>query len=175
MLRKKLIAYRRQEGISQLQLAEKLGVSRQTIVRWENGVNNPSEFELKKIADLMNVSEKQLLYEDIDDEKRKVSNLEEIVNDISYGVSEQRKVLEDISAKQITAEDLEALRKPFDNSKEQLEVQKAILRQKKVRTGVLIVLAILILIIVGIFIYGISFYADDTNVLRKTMVYTDED
>lgn len=175
MLREKLLTYRRREGLSQLQLAEKLGVSRQTIVRWENNANVPSDYEIKKIASLMGITEQHLLYDDDQNiVKEPVSGFEEVVNDISYGVNEQRKVLEDISSKQITSKDLEALKQPLDRSKEQIEIQKAILRQKKIRNIVLIIAVIIVLIMIGLFIYGISFYADDTHVHRVNTVYTDD-
>lgn len=41
---------REQEGISQEKLAEKLGVSRQTIYRWENGRGDPPKDKLIALA-----------------------------------------------------------------------------------------------------------------------------
>lgn len=164
MLKEQLLTYRRREGISQLQLAERLGVSRQTIVRWEHGVNAPSNHELKKIADLIGITEQQLLFEEvIAKEKEPISSLEEIVNDISYGVTQQRKVLEDISDKQIDANDIDALKEQLSVNKEHLEVQKAILRQKRIKNVVLIILAIIIVLIVGMLVYGMAFYANETS------------
>lgn len=163
MVSKRLAAYRKEEGMSQQQLADKLGVARATILRWENGVNVPSSHELKKISNLLGISEQALLSEEDETVDEIASNLEETVNDISYSVNEQRKILEDISLKHATSKDIESLRDTIDVSKEQLEIQKEILHQKKVKNRILIVLAIVIALLVGLLLYGIAFYADDTH------------
>ncbi|MCR5805055.1 MAG: helix-turn-helix domain-containing protein [Clostridia bacterium] len=157
--------YRSQEGISQRQLAEMLNVSRQTIVRWEKNINQPSDIELKKIAALLCVSEEELLKNDsprlTKDESS--SSVEEIIDNISYGVLEQKQTLEEISAKQITVQDLDALKNSFDNSREQLEIQKKVLHQKKVRNRILIISVVVIIILLGLLILYIAFYADETH------------
>ena len=165
MLGDKILLYRRREGFSQQQLADKLGLTRQTIARWEKNTNVPSDQEIKKLSELMGITEQELLFDDGNNtpDSELVSNMEEMVSDISYGVSEQRKVLEEIAAKQVTAKDLETLNKPIDYSKEQLEVQKAILRHKRIRTVVLIIMAIIIIILVGLLLFGIAFYSDENS------------
>lgn len=162
MLGNRLLAYRRREGMSQQQLAEKLGVARSTVARWEKNNNAPSVPEIKKISELLGLSEQELLSEG-DVVGDTVSDLEETISDISYGVNEQRKVLEEISSKQATSSDIEKLRDTIDVSKEQLEIQREILHQKKVRNRILIVLAIVIALMVGLLLYGIAFYSDDTH------------
>ena len=163
MLGNRLLAYRRREGMSQQQLAEKLGVARSTVARWEKENNAPSVPEIKKISDLLGLSEQELFSEEDRVEDDTVSDLEETISDISYGVNEQRKVLEEISSKHATSSDIEKLRDTIDVSKEQLEIQREILHQKKVRNRILIVLAIVIALMVGLLLYGIAFYSNDTH------------
>ncbi|MDE5984439.1 MAG: helix-turn-helix domain-containing protein [Eubacterium sp.] len=47
---------RKEKGLSQEHLAEKLGVTRQTISKWENGAAMPNLKKLTEIADFFNVS-----------------------------------------------------------------------------------------------------------------------
>ena len=47
---------RKQAGLSQEQLGEKLGVSRQAVSKWENGKNLPDMMILSNIADILQVS-----------------------------------------------------------------------------------------------------------------------
>ena len=55
-LREKLIRLREKNGLSQAELAEQLGVSRQAVSRWEGGYTLPSLEKLKLIAKLYRVS-----------------------------------------------------------------------------------------------------------------------
>lgn len=164
MLGDKLLLYRKHEGMSQQQLAEILNVSRQTITRWENNINQPSDLELKKISALLGISEADLLKDDASGLKEEYSsNVEEIINDISYSVVEQRKVLEEISAKQVTVQDLDVLKDPINMDRQQLDIQKEILHQKKIRNRILIISAVIIIILFGLLIFGIAFYADESH------------
>lgn len=164
MLGDKLLLYRKHEGMSQQQLAEILNVSRQTITRWENNINQPSDLELKKISALLGISEADLLKDDVSGLKEQSSsNVEEIINDISYSVVEQRKVLEEISAKQVTVQDLDSLKDPINMDRQQLDIQKEILHQKKIRNRILIISAVIIIILFGLLIFGIAFYADESH------------
>lgn len=164
MLGDKLLLYRKHEGMSQQQLAETLNVSRQTITRWENNINQPSDIELKKISALLGISEADLLKDDASGLKEESSsNVKEIINDISYSVVEQRKVLEEISAKQVTVQDLDALKDPINMDRQQLDIQKEILHQKKIRNRILIISAVIIIILFGLLIFGIAFYADESH------------
>ena len=51
-LRDKMIVLRDKAGISQMALAEQLGVSRQAVTRWESGDTTPSMDKLKALAEL---------------------------------------------------------------------------------------------------------------------------
>lgn len=54
-LSEKLIALRKEKGLSQLALAEKLNVSRQAISRWETGAVYPSTDNLALLSELYGV------------------------------------------------------------------------------------------------------------------------
>lgn len=62
-LSKKLKELRKQKGMSQEQLAEKLNVSRQAITKWETGLGIPDIENMKNIAILFHVSLDELLLE----------------------------------------------------------------------------------------------------------------
>lgn len=60
-LKMKLIQLRKKKGITQLELAEHLHVSRQAVSRWEVGASIPSIDNLKLLAETYNVSVEYLL------------------------------------------------------------------------------------------------------------------
>lgn len=60
----KLIQLRKSKGISQEELADNLGVSRQAISRWELGQTMPDAPNLVKLGELFNVSIDYLLHDD---------------------------------------------------------------------------------------------------------------
>ena len=49
-LREKLIVSRNKAGLSQMELAERLGVSRQAVSRWESGDTTPTMDKLKALS-----------------------------------------------------------------------------------------------------------------------------
>lgn len=51
----KLLSLRKGAGLTQSELAQKIGVTIQTISRWENGMSIPSPKRIKRMADLFNV------------------------------------------------------------------------------------------------------------------------
>lgn len=63
----KLASLRKKKGMTQLELAEKLDISRQAVSRWEAGSVVPSTDNLKTLSDLYGVSVDYLLNEDADD------------------------------------------------------------------------------------------------------------
>lgn len=78
-LEKKLVSLRKQKGLSQMELAEKLNVSRQAISRWEVGAAVPSTDNLKMLSELYGVSIDYLLSDKPDhDEKVVVEQKEEL-------------------------------------------------------------------------------------------------
>jgi transcriptional regulator with XRE-family HTH domain len=62
-LSEKLYGLRKRSGLSQEQLAEQLGVSRQAISKWESGVSVPESDKLVAISDYFEVSVDYLLKE----------------------------------------------------------------------------------------------------------------
>ena len=63
-LSEKILALRRQKGMSQESLAEQLHVSRQAVSRWENGTALPDASNVLQISKLFGVSADYLLNDD---------------------------------------------------------------------------------------------------------------
>ena len=63
----KMIELRKQQGLSQQDLADRLGVSRQAISRWETGAVQPLADSVKSLAQVFQVSTDYLLSDDLDD------------------------------------------------------------------------------------------------------------
>lgn len=57
--------------LTQAELAEKIGVSRQTIIRYENGTYSPKCNELLKMSKLFNCSIDELLNNDVKPKRQK--------------------------------------------------------------------------------------------------------
>jgi len=57
----RLVALRKEKGLSQEELAEKIGVSRQAISKWENGESAPDTDNLISLADVYGISLDELL------------------------------------------------------------------------------------------------------------------
>ena len=62
-LSEKILSLRTQMGLSQEDLAEKLGVSRQSVSKWETGQSVPDLDKLIKLADLFGISVDELVRE----------------------------------------------------------------------------------------------------------------
>ena len=69
-----LFQARKKAGLSQEIVAEKLGVSRQTISKWETDETVPDIYQSKKLAKLYNLSLDELIEFDID-----VKEIEEVI------------------------------------------------------------------------------------------------
>jgi transcriptional regulator with XRE-family HTH domain len=54
---------RKSNSLTQRQLADKVGVNVNSVRAWENGLNNPTEEHLKKIAEVLECSVDDLLKE----------------------------------------------------------------------------------------------------------------
>lgn len=65
MIGEKLYQLRRSRGLSQEQLAERIGVSRQTISKWEGGLSTPDLEKLIALADCFEISVDELVREKI--------------------------------------------------------------------------------------------------------------
>ena len=62
---KKIFELRKERGLSQEQLGEKINVTRQIISNWELGEASPNPEQLKKISKILNISIDELLDNDI--------------------------------------------------------------------------------------------------------------
>lgn len=74
MLNENIKNLRRQKGMSQDELANKLHVVRQTVSKWENGLSVPDSSLLISLADILDVNVADLLGETI--EEKDESNLD---------------------------------------------------------------------------------------------------
>lgn len=68
-LKEKLVALRKEKGLTQSAVAEKLDVSRQAISRWESGVALPSMDNLKSLSALYGVPVDYLLNSDTEEQR----------------------------------------------------------------------------------------------------------
>lgn len=64
-LKEKLVTLRKKKGLSQLELAEMVKVSRQAVSRWEVGSSIPSTNNLKYLSGLYDVPLDYLLYDNV--------------------------------------------------------------------------------------------------------------
>lgn len=62
-LAEKIYYYRKKSGCSQEQLAEKIGVSRQAVSKWETGESEPEISKLKLLAEIFGITTDMLLSE----------------------------------------------------------------------------------------------------------------
>lgn len=69
---------RKRSGYSQEEIAAKLGVSRQTISKWETSETVPDIYQAKKLASIYNISLDELVSYDIE-----VKEIEEAINKVS--------------------------------------------------------------------------------------------
>ena len=63
ILAEKIMKLRKQQGWSQEELAMKLGVSRQSVSKWESGASDPSTTNLMALAKLFGTTAEELLKE----------------------------------------------------------------------------------------------------------------
>ena len=63
-LDEKLVSLRKENGLTQLKVAEELDISRQAISRWESGVAMPSTENLRRLSKLYSVPLDYLINED---------------------------------------------------------------------------------------------------------------
>lgn len=70
----RLCAYRKQHGFSQEELAEKLGVSRQAVSKWERAEASPDTDNLIALADVYGITLDALLHEDPQTQAKPLQN-----------------------------------------------------------------------------------------------------
>ena len=59
----RLVKLRKEKGLSQEDLAAKIGISRQAVSKWETGASDPSTSNLLTLAKLFNTTAEELLRE----------------------------------------------------------------------------------------------------------------
>lgn len=84
--------YREEFGLSQTQLAERIGVSNSRVSNWEQGINRPDADMLAEICMALNVSPSLLLgiqisSEELNDRERKVIQEYRIKTDMQHAVN----------------------------------------------------------------------------------------
>ena len=74
---------RKENNLSQEQLAEKLGVSRQAVSKWESGISYPEMDKVMQICQLFNININELIHENISEvteKKKEKENLSKLSN-----------------------------------------------------------------------------------------------
>lgn len=85
----KLSVLRKQHSMTQMELAEKLGISRQAISKWERGVAEPSTENLVSIGKLFNVPVDTLVDENL--QLQQISSTQVAVAEKPDGLARDRK------------------------------------------------------------------------------------
>ena len=67
MLKDNLVMLRNMYGMSQEEIAEKIGISRQAYAKWENGATVPDIEKCKRLADFYNITVDSLLKTETED------------------------------------------------------------------------------------------------------------
>ena len=81
MLGNKLVKLRKGNKLSQDSLADKLGITRQTISNWELNITKPDIVQIKNISEIFNISIDELLDNNTKDIiEKKISNTEKLTN-----------------------------------------------------------------------------------------------
>ena len=78
----KLTLLRKQFGLSQEDVADKIGVSRQAISRWESGATLPDAVNLIQLSNLFHVSIDSMLRDEVALDENIVSNEKSDIDDI---------------------------------------------------------------------------------------------
>ncbi len=91
----KLYNLRKQKGLSQEELANRLNVSRQTVSKWEIGDSTPDMEKLIAISDLFDISLDELVMDKVPPETGETSKKPEIMNEL------KEKVLTDDNKKKV--------------------------------------------------------------------------
>lgn len=83
----KIMKLRKEMKLSQDSLAEKLGVTRQTVSNWEVNSTKPDIIQIKRMSKLFNISIDELLDNDVRDiMEKKISNTERLSNKNSKNI-----------------------------------------------------------------------------------------
>lgn len=61
--KRRLSQYREAKGYSQIEIAEKMSVTQQSISSWEVGRTIPKPYQMKQLSEMLEVSVDELFYE----------------------------------------------------------------------------------------------------------------
>ena len=84
---------RKEKGLTQEQLAEKVGVARRTVSRWETGSNLPDMDILIELSDLYDVGLREILNGERKDEQMNEEMKETVLQIADYGNEEKARML----------------------------------------------------------------------------------
>ena len=85
---------RKQAHLTQVDVAEKLGISQQAYASWERGVKKPTQENLVKIAQILNVSIDYLLdNSDADIKNDELDNVEILFRMNAKGLTDEEKAI----------------------------------------------------------------------------------
>ena len=85
---------RKENGFTQEQLAERMGVARRTVSRWETGSNMPDMDVLIELADLYSVDLREILSGERKSEKMNKELKETVLQVADYGNEEKQRLLQ---------------------------------------------------------------------------------
>lgn len=103
---------RKQSHLTQVELAKRLGIGQSSYADWERGKKNPTQENLVKLAQILNVSVDYLVGNTEDKEDR-LDNIEILFRMNSKGLTEEEKKV----FKKELIEFMEERKKAFDESK----------------------------------------------------------
>ncbi|MDE1226175.1 helix-turn-helix domain-containing protein [Vibrio aestuarianus] len=91
MLKDVLKEMRERAGLKQSEVAEQVGVTPQTYMKWENGKNEPKASNLRRLAQILNVTEielcqGELFYQDSNpiEFMKKVAQYQRLLDEVSF-------------------------------------------------------------------------------------------
>ena len=103
---------RKQAHLTQVDIAEKLGISQPAYASWERGIKKPTQGNLVKIAQILNVSVDYLVGNS-DNTEDGLDNIELLFRMNSKGLTDEEKA----TFKKELVEFMEERKKVFDNRK----------------------------------------------------------
>ena len=83
---------RRQAGLTQVEVAEKLGISQPAYASWERGIKKPTQENLVKIAQILNVSVDYLVGNS-EEKSDELDNIELLFRMNSKGLTDEEKAV----------------------------------------------------------------------------------
>ena len=87
----RLVSLRRKNGLSQEELADQIGVSRQAVSKWERGESSPDTNNLIALAKVYNLKIDDMLYEEDTNKAQKNQNNQEYTKSAKSWEDEKKK------------------------------------------------------------------------------------